>query len=176
MQVAVGRDEAIFNLKERARTVPHVPMPEELAREARQEEQRERHYRNPNRWPAPPYGRVYPETHTVWAGDLSIQIDGYSDGVRRTGLTDAGNVSRIWCRWSRMGSQYFSPRARWRGKSGRRELGDRPSCSAVTTSRAAAQSARRPVQLSQMRSCILPVRWKLCGSGLLKDILRPPLR
>jgi hypothetical protein len=74
MEVAVGPDKAIFNLKERTRTVPHVPTAEELAQEARREEQRERYWRNPNRWSAPPFGRVYPENDTVWIGELSIQI------------------------------------------------------------------------------------------------------
>lgn len=84
MQVAVGPDEAIFSLKERIRTVPHVPTAEELAQEARREQQRGRYWRNPNQWRAPPFGRGYPENDTVWTGKLSIQIEGYSDGVRRT--------------------------------------------------------------------------------------------
>lgn len=83
MQVIAGPDKAIFNLKERVRTVPHVPTPQEVAEEERRQEQRERHWRNPSRWPHPPYGSVYPENDTIWTGELSIQIEGYSDGVRR---------------------------------------------------------------------------------------------
>ncbi|MGJ4993742.1 hypothetical protein ACQR0Z_04950 [Bradyrhizobium sp. HKCCYLS3077] len=84
MQVTVGPERAVFNLKERTRTVAHVPTADELAEVARRREQRERHWRNPSRWPAPPYGAVYPERDTVWTGELLIQIDGYSDGVRRS--------------------------------------------------------------------------------------------
>ncbi|WP_413992430.1 hypothetical protein ACMDCR_10245 [Labrys okinawensis] len=83
MQVAVGRDSVTFTLSERTQLVPHVPTPAELAEEARRKEQLERHYRNPSRWPRPPYGSVYPSHDTVWTGELTIQIDGYGDGVRR---------------------------------------------------------------------------------------------
>lgn len=83
MQVIAGPDKATFNLKERVRTVPHVPTPQEIAEEERRQEQRERHWRNPSRWPHPPYGSVYPENDTIWTGELSVQIEGYSDGVRR---------------------------------------------------------------------------------------------
>lgn len=84
MKVLVGSDTAVLVLSERRRTVAHVPNAKELAEEARRQEQLERYWRNPTRWPQPPYGRVYPETDTIWTGELSIRIEGYSDGVRRT--------------------------------------------------------------------------------------------
>lgn len=83
MQVSVGSDKAVFTLKERTRTVPHVPTPEELAEVARRREHRERHWRDPARWPAPAYGAAYPDKDTIWTGELLLQIEGYSDGVRR---------------------------------------------------------------------------------------------
>lgn len=83
MQVISGPDKAIFSLKERLSSAPHVPTPQEVAEEERRREQRERHWRNPSRWPVPPYGRSYPESDIIWTGELSIQIEGYSEGVRR---------------------------------------------------------------------------------------------
>jgi len=84
MKVTVGSDSAILALSERTRTIAHAPTAGELAEEGRRQEQLERHWRNPARWPRPPYGRGYPEKDTVWTGELSIRIEGYSDGVRRT--------------------------------------------------------------------------------------------
>lgn len=85
MSVAVGPDSAVFTLKERTRTAPHVATPEELAADARRQAQRERYWRNPIRGTdPPPYGRTYPEKDTIWTGELVIQIDGYGDQVRRT--------------------------------------------------------------------------------------------
>ncbi|WP_170246121.1 hypothetical protein [Methylobacterium gnaphalii] len=84
MQVVDGPDKVIIVLKERSRTVDHVPTLEELAADARRDEQRQRHYRNPMRWPLPPFGRAYPSKDTLWLGELVLQIEGYSEGVRRT--------------------------------------------------------------------------------------------
>ena len=83
MKVTVGPDSAVMTLKERTRTVAHVPTASELAEEARRKEQSERHWRNPGRYPAPPYGPVYPQKDIVWTGELSLEIEGYGDGVRR---------------------------------------------------------------------------------------------
>jgi hypothetical protein len=83
MQIAVGKDTATFSLTERTQRVSHVPTSAELAEEARRQEQLERHWRNPSRWPRPPYGSAYPSHDLLWTGELTIQIDGYSDGVRR---------------------------------------------------------------------------------------------
>ena len=83
MKVEVGEDSAVFVLKEQTRTVPHTPTSKELEEEKRREEQRQRHWRDPMRWPAPPYGQTYPKFDTIWTGELAIQIEGYADGVRR---------------------------------------------------------------------------------------------
>jgi hypothetical protein len=54
MSVAVGPDSAVFTLRERTRTGPHVATPEELAADARRQAQRERYWRNPIRGTDPP--------------------------------------------------------------------------------------------------------------------------
>lgn len=83
MKVAIGSDEAIFVLSERTRFVDHEPTAEEIAAEARRIAQRERHWANPSRWAYPSYERAYPEKDKLWTGELFVQIEGYSDGVRR---------------------------------------------------------------------------------------------
>ena len=84
MQVERGRERIVFALKERAGTVKHVPTEAELAEEARRQVQRDRHWRNPERWPLSPDGRAYPETDTLRTGELLIQVESYVDGMRRT--------------------------------------------------------------------------------------------
>ncbi|MGX5775368.1 hypothetical protein [Methylorubrum zatmanii] len=84
MKVEVGLDKAVMVLREKTRIVDHVPTVEELAAQARRDEQWERYYRNPSRWPTPPYGKAYPEKDKLWLGELSLQIEGHGDGVRRS--------------------------------------------------------------------------------------------
>ena len=83
MGVSRNGDEAIFTLKERTRQQKHVPTEEELAAESRRQQKLEKSWRSPGSWPDSLYTRAYPDFDTVYTGEFALQVEGYSDGVRR---------------------------------------------------------------------------------------------
>lgn len=83
MRVTSGMEKAEFSLKEVTRTIPHEPTEAELAEEARRQKRRERYWRGEISWDYAFHEKSYPEKDTVRTGQLFLQIDGYSDGVRR---------------------------------------------------------------------------------------------
>ncbi len=56
---------------------------EELAAESRRQQKHEKSWRSPGSWPDSLYTRAYPDFDTVYTGEFALQIEGYSDGVRR---------------------------------------------------------------------------------------------
>jgi hypothetical protein len=83
MRIVMGPEKAQFNLKELTRNVPHEPTEAELAVEARQQKRRERYGRGEIPWSVSLYEKAYPDKDTLRTGQLFLQIEGYSDGVRR---------------------------------------------------------------------------------------------
>lgn len=83
MRIVAGQEKAEFSLKEVTRTVPHEPTEVELAEEARRQKRRERYWRGEIAWDYSFQGHAWPEKDIVRTGQLFLQIDGYSDGVRR---------------------------------------------------------------------------------------------
>ena len=83
IRLARGADEAKFHIREVTKTVPHTPTEAELAAEQQRLRRRELYWQDPDRWSPPSYQRAYPETDRLWTGRLFLEIEGYSDGVRR---------------------------------------------------------------------------------------------
>jgi len=83
MRVVSGPEKAEFSLKEVTRTVPHEPSEAELAEEARRQKRRERYWRGEISWDSSFQGKAWPEKDALRTGQLFLQIEGYSDGVRR---------------------------------------------------------------------------------------------
>jgi hypothetical protein len=83
MQVQAGPDQATFTLSEVTRPVAYTPTDAELAEEQRRLARLERYHRGHIRWDDAMSHRAYPAMVTQWTGQLVLQIEGYSDGVRR---------------------------------------------------------------------------------------------
>jgi hypothetical protein len=78
--VVAGEDSVTFALTERTRRAPHEPTPAELEAEARRRRKLAR-----GRWTdLVGLDRAYPEFDTVYTGELSLEIPGYGERVRRT--------------------------------------------------------------------------------------------
>lgn len=82
MMVADGPDNAIFTLKERTRSEPHIPTEAERAAEEKRRQRLER-ASGGSSWSFDFPSKAYPDFDTAYMGELAFQIDGYSDGVRR---------------------------------------------------------------------------------------------
>jgi len=87
MQVSTGADTAVFTIKEKTRREKHIPTEKELAAEEKRKERQARLWNSPRSWDrdySSLFGPDYPEFDTVYTGALVFQVEGYSDGVRRT--------------------------------------------------------------------------------------------
>ncbi|WP_133770246.1 hypothetical protein [Enterovirga rhinocerotis] len=84
MRVEVGPDSAILRLIERVRKVDHIPTAEEIEAEARRQKRLSRSWNDESTWFLGGYDRSYPEKDIIRTGQLSVQIEGYTEGVRRT--------------------------------------------------------------------------------------------
>jgi hypothetical protein len=83
MSIEIGPDSAVFTLKERIRREKHVPTGEELAADEKRLQAVRKKY-GAISWFERPSDRAYPEFDTIYTGELVLQVDGYSEGVRRT--------------------------------------------------------------------------------------------
>jgi hypothetical protein len=87
MRVAVGPDSATFTITERTRREKHVPTPGDLAAEDRRQKRLQRYWHSSpssNDAGSSLFTRAYPEFDVIYTGVLVFQIEGYSEGVRRT--------------------------------------------------------------------------------------------
>lgn len=87
MEVSIRSDSAVFTIKEKTRREKHTPTAKELTAEERRKKRQQRHWQSPRGWDqdySSLFGRDYPEFDTVCTGALVFQIEGYSEGVRRT--------------------------------------------------------------------------------------------
>lgn len=83
MGVSSGADDAVFTLKERTRQEKHSPTGEEFAAEEQRQKKFAKTYGSSNPWLASLEARAYPEFDTIYTGEFVLQVEGYSDGVRR---------------------------------------------------------------------------------------------
>lgn len=82
MRVRRGQETVTFTLKEKTRREKHVPTAEELAAEERRQARFRRSWEE--RAELMLRGKAYPDWDTVYTGALSLQVDGYDGGLRRT--------------------------------------------------------------------------------------------
>ncbi len=83
MSIEIGPDSAVFTLKERIRREKHVPTGEELAAEEKRLQAVRKKY-GAISWFERPSDRAYQSSTRSIPGELVLQVDGYSEGVRRT--------------------------------------------------------------------------------------------
>lgn len=86
MKIAVGKDTITFTLTEKSRRQKHIPTAQEqevydqrLARRKRAADRR-----NWDLYRSLPYERPWPEFDTIYLGQLSLTVDGWSQGLRKT--------------------------------------------------------------------------------------------
>jgi hypothetical protein len=82
MKVALDVDDLAFTLSERTGWELHEPTEEELAAEKRRQAKIEK-ARLAGSWGVDWSSRAYPESDEVPKGELVLQVEGWSDGVRR---------------------------------------------------------------------------------------------
>lgn len=86
MKITVGKDTIAFTLTEKFKRQKHIPTAQEQEiydqRLARRQRAADRG--NWDLYRSLPHERPWPEFDTVYSGQLSLTVDGWSDGLRRT--------------------------------------------------------------------------------------------
>lgn len=86
MRVNVGKDTIAFTLTEKSKRQKHTPTTQEQEvydqRLARRQRAADR--KNWDRYMSLPYEKPWPEFDTIYLGQLSLTVDGWSQGLRKT--------------------------------------------------------------------------------------------
>jgi hypothetical protein len=86
MKITVGKDTIAFTLTEKSKRQKHIPTAQEQEvydqRSARRQRAADR--RNWDLYTSLPYEKPWPEFDTVYLGQLSLTVDGWSQGLRKT--------------------------------------------------------------------------------------------
>lgn len=86
MKITVGKDTIAFTLTEKSKRQKHIPTAQEQEvydqRLARRQRAADR--RNWDQYTSLPYEKPWPEFDTVYLGQLSLTVDGWSQGLRKT--------------------------------------------------------------------------------------------
>ncbi|MEJ0025943.1 MAG: hypothetical protein WDN01_07940 [Rhizomicrobium sp.] len=83
MKVERGEDSAVFTLKERTRREKHIPTPAEEAAEKKRQRKLQQPWQPSTSWDEL-YRPSYPEFDWIYTGGFVLQVEGYSDGIRRS--------------------------------------------------------------------------------------------
>ena len=87
VRVALAKDDLEFTLVERTKRTKHIPTPEETAAEQRRLKRRRQYWDSPRLADDLDFnfrGPAYPEFDVICTGELVCQVQGFSEGIRRS--------------------------------------------------------------------------------------------
>lgn len=86
MKISVGKDTITFTLTEKSKRQKHIPTAQEQDAydQIQARRQRAADRKNWNLYSSLPYEKPWPEFDTVYLGQLSLTVDGWSQGLRKT--------------------------------------------------------------------------------------------